>query len=126
VSDRARHCGGFRLVRGNPPRIEDVHGRACRSADGLCACPCKRCAAARQCKHEHTYLSAGFIQPLGVRMEFGRGRAKRADGTDYVGPVMTMRALGPGESALEPKSWRAEICMDCGMKVTWNRRSGSG
>lgn len=115
-----RHCGGFRLVKGDPPRIEEIHGGACHSSDGLCACPCRGCVKAlATCEHANTYLSMGTLTPVlpGLRFETKPGRAKRADGTDYVGPTMTVRPRRPDEPVPEAQSWRAEVCMDCGMRV---------
>jgi len=113
----ARHCGGFRLVKGNPPRIVEIHGNACRSAEGLCACSCKWCAAARNCKHEHTYLSMGSITPMFELRFETPGRAKREDGTDYVGPVVTTRPRRADDPVPTATSWQEEVCMDCGMRI---------
>jgi hypothetical protein len=124
-ANQAHHCGGFRLVRGDPPRIVDVHGRACRSAEGLCACPCSRCVRARECKHDQgTFLSMGSMVPLmpEVRFDFGHGRAKREDGTDYVGPTVTARPREPDDPKPKAVSWKSEVCIACGMRIRGTKR----
>ena len=122
------HCGGFRLVGGNPPRIEDFHGRACRSDDRLCACTCKRCVKARECRHDKgTYLSMGSLVPFLPELQFesGHGRAKREDGTDYVGPTVTVRPRRPDEPAPKTLTWKSEICALCGMRLAGTKSEES-
>lgn len=109
------HCDGFRIVDG---AAEELHGGACRSHEGLCACPCDDCAVARECKHESTFLSFGFMTSF-ARFETGHGRAKRQDGTDYVGPTVTLSPLSPDER--RTTSWSSEMCCDCGMRLRGRR-----
>ena len=110
------HCGGIRFHGG---RFEEVHGGACRSSHGLCACACSPCVKAQTCKHERTYSSFGSITPIvpGIMFEADTGRAKRADGTDYVGPIMRVRRCRPDEPVPKARSWKAEVCLTCGMLV---------
>ncbi len=117
MSQRAEHCGGFHLVKG---KMVEVHGRACRSSDGLCACPCKACVKARTCKHDKgTFLSFGSLTPFmsEFRFETGHGRTKREDGTDYVGPVVKVRRARPDEPTPKAIEWRSETCIACGMRL---------
>lgn len=121
MSKRAEHCGGFRMVKG---RMVEVHDRACRSSDGLCACPCAVCKKANGCKHDQgTFLSMGSMTPFlpELRFETGHGRAKREDGTDYVGPVMKVRRARPDEPTPKAFEWRSEICLACGMRLKGTR-----
>jgi len=129
VSARAkkkpRHCGGYRYVSlPDGRRIpEKIHGGACRSHEGLCACSCAGCIGARSCEHGSTYVSLWTMTPMfpNVRMDFGHGRAKRADGTDYVGPTMTVRARRPDEPEPKAESGTSETCLDCGMRIKGKR-----
>jgi hypothetical protein len=117
MSRRAEHCGGFRTVKG---RMVEVHGRACRSSDGMCACPCARCKKARTCKHDGgTFLSIGSMTPFmpEMRFETGHGRAKREDDTDYVGPVVKVRRVRPDEPTPKTVEWKSETCIACGMRI---------
>jgi hypothetical protein len=122
MSRRAEHCGGSRMVKG---RIVEVHGRACRSSDGLCACPCAACKRARLCKHDKgTFFSVGSLTPMlpDLRLETGHGRAKRADGTDYVGPVVKLRRARPDEPKPKTVEWQSETCLACGMRLKGTKR----
>jgi hypothetical protein len=121
MSQRMAHCGGFRLVKG---QMVEVHKRACRSSEGLCACSCAACKKAQRCKHDkETFLSAGSLTPFmpEVRFETGHGRTKREDGTDYVGPVVKVRRARPDESTQKTILWRSETCLACGMRLKGTR-----
>ena len=111
------HCSGFRMVKN---KMVEVHARTCRSLDGLCACPCAACKRALKCKHDQgTFLSLGSLTPFmtDVRFETGHGRAKREDGTDYVGPVVKVRRARADEPVPKTISWRSETCNACGMRI---------
>ena len=111
------HCGGFRVTKG---KMIEIHGRACRSFKGLCACPCAACKKARSCKHDKgTFLSFGSMTPFmpEVRFETSHGRTKRDDGTDYVGPVVKVRRARPDEPTPKTIEWRSEMCIACGMRL---------
>lgn len=125
MSRRAHHCGGFRTVEKNGViEIKEIRGRACRSADGLCACSCAACVRARECKHENTFLSFGSMRPFlpELRLEMGHGRATREDGTAYVGPTMTARPREPDDPKPKAVSWESEMCIACGMRIRGTRR----
>jgi|GEM_PF-2738108 len=119
---KASHCGGFRLVKGNPPRIVEIHGNACRSAEGLCACSCKRCVAARNCKHEHTYLSMGSMTPMFP--ELGPVLALGAPLPELEPQTVTAKLRRADDPVPTATSWRAEVCMDCGMRVAGTKQEG--
>jgi len=105
-------------------RMKEIHGRACRSSEGLCACPCSACVEAKKCKHDKgTFLSMGSLTPFypEVRFETVHGRAKREDGTDYVGPVVRARPARPDEPTPKTIEWRDELCVACGMRIKGER-----
>lgn len=107
----ARHC--------SRRAAEAERGADCRAFEGLCACTCGDCTEARGCPHAHTYGSLWTLTPLfgDMRMKFGVGRAKRSDGTDYVGPTMTLVPPRPGEPPARTESGTSETCLDCGMRI---------
>lgn len=88
------HCGGFRVTKG---KMIEIHGRACRSFKGLCACPCAACKKARSCKHDKgTFLSS--------EVRFER-------------PVVKVRRARPDEPTPKTIEWRSEMCIACGMRL---------
>ena len=65
----------------------------------------------------------GTLTPMAtdMRFAFGHGRAKREDGTDYVGPIVTMRQSRPDEPTPKTVSWSGEVCDACGLRLSGTR-----